>query len=72
MHAEHNSLEKSKTVHEGRIRSHAASLIGTLILAAATLAGAAKAQTPTQCNDSTLTTVERTAPIWWSTTRFHD
>ena len=47
MHAEHNSLEKSKTVHEGRIRSHAASLIGTLILAAATLAGAAKAQTPT-------------------------
>ena len=44
MHAERNSLEKSKIVHEGWIRSHAASLIGALVLAAATLAGAAKAQ----------------------------
>ena len=44
MHSVHKSLEKSKTVHVGRIRSSAASLIGALVLAAATLAGAAKAQ----------------------------
>ena len=40
MHAQRKSLEKSKTAHVGRIRSPAASLIGALVLAAATLAGA--------------------------------
>ena len=49
MHTERKSVEKLKTVHVGRIRSPAASLIGMLVLAAATPAGTvyAKAQTCT-------------------------